>query len=128
MHSLDCRNPVFNKEQIAKCKGCKHASAKIKWCGLHGIWIDKPEIIKPTRELTLPSKTQMAKNFTGSATKHIKSGMKQRSNKEQLKCRLICESNACGFYIEEKNRCVKCGCYLKAAIKWATKHCPIKKW
>jgi len=136
---MECnKKPIkFNVQQIEKCKKCKFASGNVNhetrrgWCSKYKVFInDKNKIIHlkdpvlEVKKLTLPSKRQMAKNFMGSAMLHLKSGLKQRSEADQLKCRLICES--CGFMIN--NRCLKCGCYLSKAIKWATKHCPVNKW
>ena len=40
--------------------------------------------------------------------------------------RAIC--HACDQWIENKQRCAKCGCFTDKKIKLATEHCPLGKW
>ena len=36
--------------------------------------------------------------------------------------------HACEYYIHEKNRCAKCGCFTALKTSLITEKCPIKKW
>lgn len=77
-------------------------------------------------EEKLPSTMEMAKNFIGSAAKHITTGMKNVTEDEQ-KLRLdICAE--CPYAVEEGSRCGKCGCFLQTKTKWKSSSCPIGKW
>ena len=47
--------PDFTKEQIEECSKCKHASAKVLWCGLFGVWIQEHGIIiVPDKKIIVP--------------------------------------------------------------------------
>jgi len=122
------KKPEFTVQQIKRCRKCRNASAKIKWCGKHSVHI-RPLIILPGKELDLPSVGQMAKNFMSSAAKHIKAGMPKRSDVEQAKCMAICQG--CIKFIPQSRlgpRCSDCGCCSGLATRWATKNCPDDKW
>ena len=110
--------PEFTKFQILECEKCKHASGKKIWCCLFGVYFKQQ----------LPSKQKMAKSFLKAGTKHVKSGLKKRSNIEQKKIMDICIE--CGEYMLKNNtpRCKKCGCYIGIKQSWATAHCPVNKW
>jgi hypothetical protein len=34
----------------------------------------------------------------------------------------------CQYYDKDKNKCMKCGCFLKWKIKFKYSSCPINKW
>jgi hypothetical protein len=75
---------------------------------------------------SLPSTTEMAKNFLQSAASHLANGMKNASE-EVIQQRLaICDE--CEFKVREQNRCGKCGCFLGKKTKWESSNCPIGKW
>jgi len=121
--------PEFTKEQISECKKCKHASAKVKWCGLFGCWIGEHKILVPDKKIKYPSMATMGKNFVKAGAEHLKSGMKKRSIEEQNRCIAVCKT--CNLYVEKTKigpRCQKCGCNMKIKARWATAHCPIGKW
>ena len=74
-----------------------------------------------------PSLMKKITNFTKSAIKHVRSGMKNASEKEIDKRMEICKG--CEFFIEgEKPRCSKCGCHLNLKARWESSKCPIDKW
>ncbi len=118
---INCKTiPLFTKEQIAECHECCHASKKKIWCCKYGVTIG---------EKKYPSKIQMAKNFGKAAGKHIKSGMKERTVVEQKRVMDICLE--CEWYEPTSKlgvRCKKCGCCMDIKKRWATAHCPLKKW
>jgi hypothetical protein len=122
--------PEFTKAQVAECEKCRHASEKKIWCCLLGVWIKEPQkIIQPNKKLALPSKRKMAGSFIKEGAKYLKAGRPKRTPAEQAVCMALCE--ACEFYIAESKlgpRCGKCGCCVSLATRWATKHCPLKKW
>ena len=49
--------PLMTKAQVAECKKCKWASARKRWCGRFGIWIQKNEsrIVLPNDRLARPA-------------------------------------------------------------------------
>jgi len=118
--------PEFTKEQIAECGKCKHASARVKWCGLFGDWIGEQKIIVPSKKIQYPSMPTMGKNFAKEGIKHIAGGMKKRSDEEYKKCMAICD--ICEWFVKDKVRCQKCGCKMQVKARWVTAHCPINKW
>lgn len=74
----------------------------------------------------LPSTIEMARNFMGSAAKHLANGMKAASEELQQERLSICEK--CPHIVEDGSRCGKCGCFLQTKAKWASSSCPIGKW
>lgn len=120
--------PKFTDALLDECKICRHASKQIRLCCKFGLELSKG------KEVQYPSGIQMARNFGGSAVRHVRSGFKKRSKEEQARCRLLCEG--CDDYVAESKigpRCSRCGCCVKLAVRWATKHCPgnskgIKLW
>ena len=119
--------PEFTKEQIIECGKCKHASAKVKWCGLFGDWIgEHSRIIVPDKKIKYPSIATMGKSFIKAGAKHIASGMKERSEEEIKRILTICES--CEEYVKKTGRCKVCGCGMKRKIKWSTTNCKLRKW
>jgi hypothetical protein len=78
----------------------------------------------------LPPITEQAKNLAGAigrtANALIEGKQIKRSNQEQDKVLGICRE--CEFYIKEKQRCSKCGCYLAMKIKLEQEVCPVGKW
>lgn len=73
-----------------------------------------------------PSLFKQAVNFTKSAAEHIADGMKNTEKTQQEERMDICRG--CEFFIEETERCSKCGCYLQLKTKWRGAKCPLKKW
>ena len=114
--------PKFTNKQLAECEKCKHASRRKIWCCHFGVWIKKPEY---------PTKRKMTSNFIKAAARHIRSGFKKRSKEEQAVVRLKCQNCPFdGFVAVTKlgPRCKFCGCCLKLAERWETKHCPKNVW
>lgn len=85
---------------------------------------EKEQSSKPKQKL--PSTMEMARNFLGAATDHIKNGMKSVDENEQKRRLDICDT--CPHIVEDKSRCGKCGCFLQTKTKWASSTCPIGKW
>jgi hypothetical protein len=101
--------PEFTKAQVAECEKCRHASEKKIWCCRLG--------------------GKMAGSLIKEGAKYLKAGRPKRTEAEQAVCMALCE--ACEFYITASKlgpRCSKCGCCVGLATRWATKHCPLKKW
>lgn len=129
--------PEFTKAQIADCRQCKHASAKIKWCGKHACWIgdEQPKIITPGKDIKLPSMLRMGATFSAETAKYLAAGAPNRPESEQARLKSICQSckQPSGkpmLFMDPKKgpRCRKCGCCTSLATLWATKHCPLGKW
>ena len=78
---------------------------------------------KPQQKL--PSTVEMARNFLGAATDHVKNGLKNVDEEEQRQRLAICE--VCPHLVEG-GRCGKCGCFLQTKTKWASSSCPIGIW
>jgi hypothetical protein len=64
------------------------------------------------------------------AAKHVATGMKQVDEETYKKRRETCD--ACEHHEPVQDRCLKCGCYLEAALlkklRMASESCPIGKW
>lgn len=119
------RQPKFTKEQIAECEKCKHSSGKKIWCCLFGVWVKQPE----KKIIKYPSLPKMGMNFAKAAVRHVATGRKKRGDEEIIKLVLKCE--ICEFYVKDSKigpRCMKCGCCMNVKKRWASAHCPIKKW
>ena len=115
--------PEFTKKQISDCGKCKHASARVAWCGLFGVHIiEHGTIITPQ----YPSIPKMAGSLVKSTGKHIASGFKKRTDLEVDRIMEICK--ACDHFNSDAVRCYKCGCNMKHKIPWQTTHCSIGKW
>ncbi len=136
---------LFTKEQMEQCKICPHVSGHKVWCCHFGMYImegvrgalvkKKPKnLIRDT--LKYPPAGEMLKSFGRAAGKHIKSGLKTRTDVEQKRLMDICLTSGPGGkkceHFEPVTplgpRCKKCGCCLNIKKRWATAHCPIKKW
>ncbi|HUW18379.1 MAG TPA: hypothetical protein VMW16_03675 [Sedimentisphaerales bacterium] len=106
------------------------ASARVRWCGHFGVWIqEQGKIITPPENIVYPSMLRMAGSFAMAAARHVASGFRNRTPAEQAQCRAICE--ACPYYVRDSKlgpRCRKCGCCVSLARRWATKRCPEGKW
>lgn len=116
---------VFDENQLKECRPCDWASDTKSWCGLFGIWIKSPSEQKPS----YPPVLEMVGNLVTATGRHILSGLKNRTEEEQNKCREICQ--ACDNYVIESRlgpRCTKCGCCTNIKTRWATAHCPLEKW
>jgi hypothetical protein len=80
----------------------------------------------------MPSPLQMAKNLGNSivanATNVINGGYLKLTPKEASERMDICLG--CKFITGEinKERCKKCGCFLRYKTEYAAEHCPIDKW
>lgn len=117
--------PEFTKAQIAECGKCKHASARVAWCGLFGVHIiEAGTIVMPKRKY--PSMAKMAGTFVKSTGKQIFSGNPKRSSSEIKRIIAICRD--CDYFNQEKQRCYKCGCKMNRKIPWRTTVCNIGKW
>ena len=147
---MECDLINFNVKQVAKCKLCKHASAnvnhltKIGFCSARGVHIDDPAkrnqspIILLDRKIIKDANIQMqplfqqGKNLAMASAAHVASGMKNRSDEDAAKCFEICQGNEgvakCEFFDTGRQRCSKCGCYMKVKTRWQSAHCPLGKW
>ena len=73
----------------------------------------------------LPSRSQMASNFAKNVAAITRSGVSLCSEEEHDKRFSLCKSCE---YLSEKERCMKCGCFMKIKTKFAAMKCPIGKW
>jgi hypothetical protein len=121
--------PDFTLEQIEECRQCKHASAKIKFCGLFKVHIiPHGEILQPGKNLILPqppkppTMLEMAASFTKAVAKWGTSGFSCVDRETYAKRKLKCAECTSRF------RCPKCGCVIGLKIVLATEKCPENKW
>jgi len=120
----------FDRAARAKCQSCPWLSGKKTWCGFHGVWIvkrNRPIIRKP--ETQKPGLITMGKSFAKAGLKHLASGLKKRSRREQERVIKICAG--CEYYQATSRigpRCRKCGCKIQLKLTWATAHCPLGLW
>ena len=81
-------------------------------------------------EPKLPSLTDMAKGFIGSA-KDVITGVVQGEGllvTEELHNHRMNICGGCEFFRLEDKRCSKCGCFMEAKSKFIKTTCPIDKW
>lgn len=109
----------FDKKQLAKCKACNMASAKLRFCQRWGT-LEWPSDNK------YPSIIKQGSSFGKAAIKQLAAGMPRRSAEKIAAAMRICKQ--CPSYVADAERCKKCGCRMPAKIKWATTSCPLKKW
>jgi hypothetical protein len=127
--------PELTEQQIAKCKECKFASEKKRWCSKFGFYFVQPEkkIIQPNKKLILPDQkiqkpcpkptlAQMAVHFTSAMIRWGKSGLKCVDRETYIKRRMICSD------CTKCRTCPHCGCMLWAKVALATEKCPESKW
>ena len=124
------KRPVMSKEQVKECSNCGWISKSKSWCGKFGFYVNSLPGDIPQKP-SYPPALKMAGNFLGAAGRHILSGLKNRTEDEQKKCREICE--VCDNYVEESKlgpRCKICGCCTNIKTRWLTAHCPLDppKW
>jgi len=87
----------------------------------------------------MPSMIQMAKNAAsaiGNEVKHIASGNQHITDADVANRKSIC--NGCEFYTpnipelpkseKDKERCVKCGCFMAYKQRLTSATCPVGKW
>lgn len=128
--------PEFTKAQIAKCKKCKWVSAKKRWCGKWACWIGGAgQIVRPNKNISPPSRLQMASSFAKEAGRFVAAGAPCRPEAEQARLKAICKScrqptgEPMLFLDPQKGpRCRVCGCCTNVKTLWATAHCPRGKW
>lgn len=83
---------------------------------------------EPPKEL--PSLTNMAKGFLGSA-KDVLSGAIQGDGvlvTEEVYTTRISLCNSCEFFRIEDRRCTQCGCFMEAKTRFKKTYCPVHKW
>lgn len=82
----------------------------------------------------MPRAGRMAVNFARAAVKvaaHAASGKGISAAPELIeKRREICQSNVCGYYVAETERCAhkKCGCFLRFKRYLKSQTCPDHRW
>jgi len=74
----------------------------------------------------LPPLAEQIKSVASAALQQIAAGNPQRTPEEVERLKAICEE--CEWYMPDKIRCRKCGCYLNVKRRWATASCPLGKW
>lgn len=82
----------------------------------------------PPREL--PSLTDMAKGFLGSA-KDVLSGIVHGEGAlvtEEVYVTRMSLCNVCEFFRKDDKRCTQCGCFMEAKTRLKKTYCPVHKW
>ncbi len=122
--------PDITDKQKTECIQCNHISKKKLWCCLFGFYVvERSKIIAPSKKLVYPSVGKMGIDFAKGIGRHIKSGFKNRTPKEQIVVMNICKK--CESFVESTKigpRCVKCGCCMSLKKRWATSYCEEGKW
>lgn len=79
-------------------------------------------------ELEMPGVLDMAKNFIRDGSKIVGNALKGNNTLVTDEVRetrwSICQS--CPFL--QKDRCTKCGCFMKVKVAFQTSNCPEGKW
>jgi len=81
------------------------------------------------QNLSFKRQAIMLRNLISEIAKFAKVGFKTKPVEEQIKIIVICEQ--CEYYRRNTKlgpRCDKCGCCMNLKKRWATAHCPLKKW
>lgn len=90
-----------------------------------GYDVDAPESMQ-----SMPSVAEMAKNLAQSArsiiTTAATTGKMLVTDSVKTARYDMCKS--CPAYDANKNRCTKCGCYMKAKVEFVASKCPLNKW
>lgn len=80
----------------------------------------------------MPSAGRMALNFTKAMVKAVRKAPGGIGASEEVIAsrRTECESNRCGFYVSETERCAhkQCGCFLRAKTWLKSQTCPDGRW
>lgn len=75
---------------------------------------------------SLPGTVQMAKNVLTAGKQAIQTRLKTVSTKEYDRRIAICQR--CDYYINEKDRCAECGCWVKVKATLEGWNCRVGKW
>jgi hypothetical protein len=92
----------------------------------------KQEVKQESNNQELPSKLQMAKNLGNSIVKnvaHVAKGERLKVTPEEAKTRMN-TCLGCEFLVGDSNkeRCKKCGCWLRMKTQFKAESCPVGKW
>ena len=124
---------------MARCKNCSAvlncSDCACNACGLGEYGSNEVEEVieahtkkaeenKPTKEPSMPSVFQQAKNFTKAVARHAMNG--GQSVPESVKQSRMEHCLGCEFL--SGNRCSECGCFVDAKTDWASERCPVGKW
>lgn len=93
-------------------------------CAACAVRVTDPDYNPYRHKIGLPPLRRRLKNFVHSMWKFMMSGFKFASKAEQQKRLNIC--NGCDY--RRGNRCLKCGCGLKAKIAMKVMECPEGFW
>ena len=74
----------------------------------------------------LPTALQMMKNFSKELVTFVKKGMPNVSEEDYQERLDDCFN--CEHFLENLNRCGKCGCLVEYKARWKTTKCPIGVW
>lgn len=83
---------------------------------------------EPPKEL--PSFTDMAKGFIGSATDVVTGAIKGKGVMviEEIYNQRMDMCQKCEFFIKDSKRCSQCGCFMEAKSRFKNTYCPVGKW
>ena len=87
---------------------------------------DKSSPISTNSMGKFPPLYEQAVSLSKAVIKQVAAGNPERTGEELERVRNIC--NSCEFFVKEKERCIKCGCYMTVKRRWATSNCKIGKW
>ena len=96
---------------------------------LKPVFAPKDMPVGPVPAPTLPSLTTMAGNLVGAVAKEaaaIAAGAPAATDEDIEARMVICRT--CEFYIQDKERCSKCGCFMRAKSRLRSAKCPEGKW
>ena len=77
------------------------------------------------KESEYPSRKEQLKNLIETTGKVIRNP-RLVNDEEFNRRKSVC--NTCRYFDRKQNRCKKCGCMLKAKVRFKTAKCPLNKW
>ncbi len=86
--------------------------------------------IKETEVAKMPSKFEMAKNFTKSVGNIAKSAVAGEGlvASASLVSERMSTCKACPWFVPKGQRCAKCGCVVPLKAYFANEKCPVGRW
>lgn len=83
-------------------------------------------------EAKLPPAWKMARNLAGSVARSVASALAGQkvvaTDEEQERRHDICRTNACGRYAATSDRCLDCGCFMRAKVWLHAERCKLGHW
>lgn len=128
--------PIVNKRKNA-CGNCSCdidfenpcAECPNKRWGKELCFIKTEDQLLTQKTKNFPPIGTMLKTFAGALKNEagaILSGSPRISEEQAIERMNICKQ--CEFFVQNSQRCRKCGCFLQAKVLFRSQSCPIGKW